>query len=507
MPSRAAAFLAHRRGLFVALALAWALVVARSAVYLAYEQAFFDSDQAVFGLMAKHLMEGRAFPLFCYGQTYMLAVDAWFAVPFFALAGPTVGALHASLVTSNLIVVTLVIVALHRHAGLTPAESFAAVVPLAFVPPETAATLLEAAGNVGPLLYVPLLWLLRNRPLWFGGVLGVGVLHREFTAYAVPVLLAQQAWDGSLWRAPRLRAWLVAGAAALATWQAGQALRPLADPLGPGTRGMRLDAAAGVGAVTERIEFVATELPDRVTTMLLEHMPGLVGGRLRRGSIAVQGHEWLFWPLAALLAAAAVCASGVLARCRWWTRRAAAHASADSRCARAGLPVFLLGVGLVAMASYVVTRPSDFFQDRYMLLALYLPVGAASLLFVAAPRWIRLTAAGCVALLAGGSAVDHLHLYERYRGGREPNEIRVLADALVARGTTVARAGYWRAYKLTFLTGERVKIASTDVVRIQEYQRLARDAGDKAITIQTEPCAGGERVAGHYLCTGLAAGP
>ena len=44
---------------------------------LRWEQAQFDSDQAVFGLMAKHLAEGRAFPVFMYGQSYILAVESW----------------------------------------------------------------------------------------------------------------------------------------------------------------------------------------------------------------------------------------------------------------------------------------------------------------------------------------------------------------------------------------------------------------------------------------------
>jgi hypothetical protein len=57
-----------------------ALVLLRTAVYLRLESLGFDSDQAVVGLMAKHLSEGRAFPLFFYGQTYMLGVEA--LVPF-----------------------------------------------------------------------------------------------------------------------------------------------------------------------------------------------------------------------------------------------------------------------------------------------------------------------------------------------------------------------------------------------------------------------------------------
>ena len=48
-----------------------ALVLARSLVFVLWEESYFDSNQAVIGLMAKHLIEGRAFPLFMYGQNYM----------------------------------------------------------------------------------------------------------------------------------------------------------------------------------------------------------------------------------------------------------------------------------------------------------------------------------------------------------------------------------------------------------------------------------------------------
>ena len=58
-----------------------ALVLARSAVFVFAAGSQFDADQAVTGLMAKHLAELRAFPVFWYGQTYMLGVEAWLAPP------------------------------------------------------------------------------------------------------------------------------------------------------------------------------------------------------------------------------------------------------------------------------------------------------------------------------------------------------------------------------------------------------------------------------------------
>ena len=489
--------LTNQRELVLALALAWIFVVARSAVYVYYEHAFFDSDQAIFGLMAKHLIEGRAFPLFVYGQTYMLAVDAWLAVPWFVVAGPSVAALHSSLVLSNLVVVTLVVVTLSRAAGLRPLLALVAVTPFALAPPNTAASLVEAAGNIGPFVYVPLLWLLRDRPLWFGLVLGLGFLHREFTAYAVPVLLVQQAWSGTLWRADRLKIWLVAAATALATWQSVQALRPYSDPAGPGTRGRVVSGGDGVGSVTERIEFVASELPDRLRVMTGRHLPSMIGARRVDSPIARQGYDWLFWPLTFTLVAGLLTGARQLLREGWW----AAWRSDVTNGHPSHFPIFLMGVGITATLGYVVTRPSDHFLDRYMLLAMYLPVGAAAMVFVASRHAVvRMAVVAAVALLAVGSAADHARQVARYWGGRQPNELRVVADGLVARGITVASAGYWRAYKLTFLTGERVKIAANDYLRIEEYQRLADAEGDRLITIQEEPCPTADRIGGWYLC-------
>jgi len=69
-----------------------AIVLLRSAVFVLWEEAHFDSDQAVMGLMAKHLSEGRAFPVFFYGSNHILAVQAWLAAPVFLLAGVSVAA-------------------------------------------------------------------------------------------------------------------------------------------------------------------------------------------------------------------------------------------------------------------------------------------------------------------------------------------------------------------------------------------------------------------------------
>ena len=186
--------------MWAAILVASLFVIARSAVFLAYEQSFFDSDQAIVGLMAKHLVEGQAIPLFYYGQSYMLVVDAWVAAPVFLILGPTVFALHAATVIMNIAAVALLVVGFMRWGGLGPAGAVAAVIFFAFAPPLTAASLIEAGANIGPFIYVPVLWMLRRRPRWFGLVLGLGFLNREFTIYAVPALLLWDLMSGSLRR-------------------------------------------------------------------------------------------------------------------------------------------------------------------------------------------------------------------------------------------------------------------------------------------------------------------
>src|SRR5437879_1211736 len=169
------------------LAIVVALVVLRALVYLLFEQVAFDSDQAINGLMAKHLSQGRAFPLFFYGQTYMLAVEAWVAVPFFWIGGPTVGALRFSLLTWNIAFGVLLVVGLQRDAGLRP---WTALVPALFflaAPASVSKQLIEAQGGIiEPFMYIALLWFLRRRPLWFGAVLAIGIRNRGFPVYATP---------------------------------------------------------------------------------------------------------------------------------------------------------------------------------------------------------------------------------------------------------------------------------------------------------------------------------
>ncbi|HEX2773864.1 MAG TPA: hypothetical protein VHN18_15730, partial [Micromonosporaceae bacterium] len=53
-----------------------------------------NSDEATMGLAALHILAGREFPAFFYGQHYMGTIEAYLAVPVFAVVGPSVLALR-----------------------------------------------------------------------------------------------------------------------------------------------------------------------------------------------------------------------------------------------------------------------------------------------------------------------------------------------------------------------------------------------------------------------------
>src|SRR5262249_42687702 len=153
--------------LVVCLAAAAALIVFRSFVPTAFERFDFDSDQAIVGLMAKHLSELRAFPLFFYGQNYMLGVQSWIAVPFFWAGGPTLAMLRMPLIVLN-VLVGLTIIVMFVRQGMRPTIALVAASPLVATTPVVSASLIEALGvSVEPLVYALLLWFLRRRPVLF----------------------------------------------------------------------------------------------------------------------------------------------------------------------------------------------------------------------------------------------------------------------------------------------------------------------------------------------------
>jgi hypothetical protein len=69
-----------------------------------------------------------------------------------------------------------------------------------------------------------------------------------------------------------------------------------------------------------------------------------------------------------------------------------------------------------------------------------------------------------------------------------------LIRALDARAIRYAYADYWTAYYVSFMTRERIVVASDEIPRIREYQDIVASHGDEAIHISRRPCEGGQQL-------------
>ena len=468
-----------------------ALVLFRSGVFTLWPQAHFDADSAITGLMAKHLAEGRAFPLFYYGQSYMLGVDAWLAAPLFLAAGPSVTALKLPLVAMHVTAALLLVRTFMADAGLRPALAVAAALPFLLPMPGTAARIVEAnGGNAAPFFYTLLLWTLRHRPVWAGLVFGIGFLHREFTLYGLLALFVIEAADRATPLRTRARQWGALVAAAAAVWLAVQALKPLSSAAGPGTS--PADIVHARNNLTELAGRVCLDLPAAmagVPKLVTEHWPVVFGTqRLTLVDFGIesrlsQGLDFI-WILPALLAATAMAAILRALAARGWRREYGA-------CA------FFVLVGVFSAAGYVLGRCGEvgFYWMRYDLLALLGASGlAAWFLAASAPATLRRAwlVGFCVWIAVAG--VTHARLWHEYLTAPPVGGKQLIIRELDARGIRYAYADYWYAYAITFLTNERIVVGSDAFTRIRLYLRIVNEHRDEAIRISREPCAGGEEV-------------
>lgn len=489
----------RRRALGVALAL---IVLARSAVFVFSPGSQFDSDQAVTGLMAKHLSELRAFPVFWYGQTYMLGVEAWLAAPLMAILGATVTALKLPLLVINVLVSLLLFGSLIDDEGVTPLHAAFATLFFALAAPITAAHYLTAnGGNVEPCLYVLLLWRLRRRPIWFGVVLGVGFLNREFTIYGAVALLLIDAVQGTLFTREVARRYTAVFATAALAWTAVMVLRHYSSAAGPGTSMADLStnlAANNLLQVTQRLCLDFRAIAAGARQIFTSHWPELFGlepqpltdfgieTTVRQGAPAA---AWLLLPVFGL----PIVSLGY----RRFRSQGARSGLSGGRLPGLGFSVYLCVVSALSVSGYLLGRCGaiDFHTMRYELLS---PMGAAALaaLFLEHERsraartiWTTSTAA-----LFALSLAAHVRLLAEYARHPPVPLKEDLIHALEARGVRYAYADYWTAYYVTFMTRERIVVASDAVVKVRADNRLVDAHRAEAIRISRSRCAGGRQL-------------
>jgi hypothetical protein len=484
-----------RRSLYAAVA---ALVLARSAVFVFWPQSYFDANQAVIGLMAKHLAEGRAWPLFMYGQSYLLAVEAWLAAPLFLLFGVSVAALKLPLLIINVAVALLLLRVLDRDVGLSPASAAMASLFVVLPSPATTAQLLEASGgNVETLLWVLLLWLARARPGWCGLVLGVGVLQRPFTLYGYVSLLLILAARRELFKRVAIRRVVVTVFIASAVWLTAETAKHSASALGPGTTVADLHKPMQLGVIAGHVCFEWRTILPGFWRLVSDHWPLLFGSKPQQlveygiESHVAQGMWGAGMLLAAIMIFAIVRIGYIVARERRWRPELDA-------CA------YLVLAGALSASAYVIARCGvlTIYKMNYDLLSLLGAVGIAAWYLKAEPstrlRSIWLTALVTWTAIHG---VSHARLWTEYAIRAPIGGKRELIAALDARGARYGIADYALSYPITFLTNERILMASSTRVRVLEYQRTVAAHHAEATRVARRPCGSEPPVVGHiYLC-------
>lgn len=479
------------------LCLAAALVVLRTVVFVTHPSISFDADQAVIGLMAKHIAEGRAWPVYQYALTYVVEMTAYVAAPFIALFGASPAVLRVPLLLMNVAVGSL-LVATTARTGLRPALALVAALPLLLAPPATSAALMDVLGmTVEPLGFVLALWWLRERPVVLGMVAALGFRVREFVAYGVAALLLVELFSGRLLTRAAARHWLLVAVGGAGTLATIGGLSRFETPLGPGTwaasRGGGLETLQGAFCFAPRWAWRnSVAMATHYLGQLYGAAPVPVEAAIVRSDV-VQGASGL-WPLlgAALLGMLGRVAVG--GRAVWAARRQAG----------VGLGLFLLAVGTQAVLVYAVSRcgPISLVTIRYALLGLFLPSGIALLFLQVEQRpAVRALALTALVAVAGVSAHDHVDLLvEQVRTPHVANR-QVLAEVLERRGVRYAYSDYWTAYYVSFVTAERVLVVPDVLSRIAWYERELDAHRDEAVRLATTPCGEAPAVApGYYVC-------
>lgn len=503
---------AGRERWIAAMAIA-AVVVWRSGVFLWWDQSSFDADQAITGLMAKHISEARAFPVFWYGQNYMLAVEAWLAAPVFLMLGPSVLALKLPLLAINLAIALILLRTLEREVGLRPAVALVPTLFFALPAPHTAALMLAAnGGNVEPFFYVLLIWLTRRRPAWCGFIFALGFMQREFALYALPALLVATAGRSHLTRAG-LRHALVMLHAAATTWLFVQWLKQYSSAAGPGTSVADLQVARdNISELASRVCFDLAAVPLGIGRLVTEHWPILFGTAeypLVTFGIESTVHQGLRGSSLVLAAAMLLAMVGIV---RGIVRtRPGPFAGGVPVEIPGGRPssvrfcVFLILVALFSAAGYITGRCGQLTHVvmRYETLSVLGAVGLGGW-FLASERSTALRRAWVVLACAvvAVSALAHGRLWLEYAANPPTAAKQQIIRHLEAQGVKYATSDYWIAYYITFMTGERIIVASEDLTRILEHDRIVEAHRGESIRILRRPCEGGRQVIpGVYFCS------
>ncbi len=194
------------------------------------------ADEGVVGLMAKHILEGREWPVFFYGQDYLGALEAYCVALAFRLVGVTQFGLRLVPFLFSVGILAAVYRFAYRTYSVAAARWATALVALA--PAYFLQWTLKARGGFVEhilLVFLMLLWLFRvyfdhdrkpSTAVLFGFICGVAVWVNQLALGYLFIMVALLALDRSDRRGlPAMLAGFAVGASLLLTYNV---VRPLA---------------------------------------------------------------------------------------------------------------------------------------------------------------------------------------------------------------------------------------------------------------------------------------
>jgi hypothetical protein len=414
-----------------------------------------NSDAAIVGLQAMHILRGEWSPLL-FGSSYQTSVDSAVAALFFVPGGPGPGALMLSTLAGHVVLTLLVYAMLRPRLGAW--KALVAALPLVFAPPSVHTYVLHPPRQAALTLGVAGLWALdrasrsRRTLAW----LAVGGAAASLACFADPYALVLApgaallallcAFDG----APDARmAVQRVGASAIG---AALGLLPLAWLWSyPGAKHGTTDLTLGV--VAHNWELLETTC--------------LPWG-LSYQAWSEQGGHWAPWAAppavrALQIAGAAILVGGILFGA---LALRAKHAPWEAR--RLGLAgCAICAATLLGFLASVMVM--DAFSTRYLAaVVLAAPLALAPLAsMLRGPRFFALLAPYLASAALNGWMgfvpwVDGARIVATADG--TARDERALEKELASRGVAWAMADYWVSYRLTFLFAERVVVVPKNLV-------------------------------------------
>jgi len=422
-------------------------------VFVFFDQISFDSDQALAGLLAKHISEFKSFSLYPYGLDYMLALESFLAAPVFAVFGQGITQLKMPVLVMNIATLIMLMAVLVRECGLKPHEAFLSSLFFAVPNALVSCRLSDAqGGNIEPFMFMILMWILRRRPAALGIIAAIGFMNREFVLYGIFWLVAIQAFNREI----EIKSLLKSACYFIIAFLALKALSFIpGDSIITNSAGQNFSGGF-IASIPSNIKFLCANLLPAVLGLKeidpkqYEITSGVI---LNSGAMRYT---------ALLMYAVIVCVfSGVVFR---------ENKKLVSR--KYSFALYLLLIGISSCAGFIVMGEKfrHVMHIRYILLVILIPAGMSVMIFSAGRKRIA-GAAAAFAIIA----ISAVNLYgaglitAEYFNNPPPDKYGDLADYLVQSNIEYSLSDYWTAYNVTFRTGEKAIVVPTKHSRIKSY--------------------------------------